>query len=234
MVLEDLYKRLSLGELSNLASSGGGSGAIKEDKQEQVVQHINDGLLVLHTKFLLKQKDANIKLEEHITRYFLNSNYAQSNTASTEPYKYILDSAEDPFTNDALKILDVAPRDSSFKLPINNPTDPFSVFTPQPTVLQVPNPITDLIITVEYQAKPPRLFYTDYDKLVDIPDTLVPALCSYVGYRIYGNMNTEVSSAKAGEYFSIFNSLCFEAEEKNTVNTSVVPNDSKFELRGWK
>lgn len=234
MVLEDLYKRLSYGELSNLSTSNSGSGSIKKDRLEQVVQHINDGLLILHTKFLLKQKEIGLNLYEHITHYYLNTRYAQTNINSPETYKYLLDTAEDPFTNTALRILDVVPRNENFSLPLNDPTEPYSLFTPQPTTLQVTNPIENMIVGVIYQARPSNLFYDQYEHKIDLPDSLVPALTAYVGYRVYTSMNTETSSAKASEYFSIFNGICNEAEEKNVVNTSISPTETRFELRGWK
>ena len=64
MILSDLFRRLSYGELSNLSMGNSGSGTIAPEKRNQVTHYINNALLVLTTDLPLVIKNVNIELFE--------------------------------------------------------------------------------------------------------------------------------------------------------------------------
>ena len=81
MNLPDLYKRLALGELSNLAMSEGGD--ILEAEREKIVLHANEALKQLYTKFQLREETLFLEQKGFLTNYYLSSKYAQSNYSSS-------------------------------------------------------------------------------------------------------------------------------------------------------
>ena len=98
MTLRELLKELSLGELSNLAVGIEGYGLIRDDKIPNVVSYINEALLRIYSKFILKKNILYLELNEHITEYKLDSKHAYSNPESID--KYIQDSYSFPFKDD--------------------------------------------------------------------------------------------------------------------------------------
>lgn len=233
MKVIDLIQNLSYGELSNLAIGVGGTGTIPEDKWPMVLLHANEGLLRLHTKFTLKEKDLLIELVEHITNYHLDSKFAESNWVPAEqPYPYIKDLIAEPFTNDVIRILSVY-NNWGQQLPLNDPTNVNSVFTPQAKIIQVPHPVNGMSLNVVYQASHPKLTVSDLEKEIDLPDTLVSALTAYIGFKVFGNMVTPEALQKSQELLSQYNAVCDEALMTDVVSVSFTNTPTFFEDRGW-
>lgn len=244
MKLTELFRRLSYGELSNLALSGEGSGTIISARQPQIIQYTNEALLRLFTRFNLRENDLIIEQFEHITRYPLHAKFAQSVAAgagsSAEPYPYIVDLlSESPFTGDVIKILEVFD-DNLRTLPLNDAGNVASLFTPQPDVLQVPHPRDGVPISVRYQARHPVLL-TEMpegeellDQEIDLPFHLEGALQLLIGSYVYGHMNGAENNAQSQVYRADADGICLEIENKDLLNQSSVDSHYKFQMRGFR
>lgn len=233
MLLEDLYRRLSYGELSNLALSNDGNGMIAEEAQPRIVIYANEALMRLHTKFVLKNNVVLITTMSHITTYPLRKRfaYSQRNT-STEPFYFIQDLDNDPFEEDVIKILDVYDMQGNH-IPLNDPELYNSVFTPQATTLQVPASYETAELSLMYQAKHAHLHWQEPHALIDIPDVLIEALTAYIAYKVFSHMNTMEASSKAQEHLSVFNGICGEVVDNDLVSTSILQTNNRFAKRGW-
>jgi hypothetical protein len=239
MKVSELFRRLSYGELSNLAISGEGSGHLQVDKHPQIIQYTNDGLLLLYSRFVLRKQHLVIEQLPHITSYRLKKRYAESNTESDAPFKYIKDSADDPFEDDVIKILEVHD-DCGNPFPLNDKNRPGSLFTPDPDTLQVPNPQggwdLGIPLGVIYQARHPKLLDQGDDLLeqeIDLPFFLEGALQAYVGYKVYCHMNGQENQLKSQEYLGSFESTCTDIELKDLVNQTFATSHTKLEQRGF-
>lgn len=232
MDLNKLYELLSVGELSNLALSGEGSGTIIENKRPTIIKYANDALLRLYTRFPLRTSDVLLEMQEHITQYRLETKYTESAGDPTEKYLYIKDLGNEPYIGDCLKILSVH-TDKGAKLPLNDPDNVFSVYTPQAHVLQVPAPITGRSLAVTYQASHPTLDVDDESIMVELPPVLVPALISYVAGKVYSGMNSQENIAKGQEQLAAFDTICEEILEGDIASSSVSNTNTKFDTRGF-
>jgi hypothetical protein len=228
------FEKLSYGPYSNLHMGGEGSGAIDEQRYSQVISYLNDGLIKLYTKFLLLEKDVLVEMNELTTNYHLIRRYARSNEESPTPAhrRYILDLPEEPFTEDVAKILSVY-NTYGIELPLNDREHSLSVFTPQPKLLQVPRPYAGLALAIHYQALHPKIVVENLEAEIFIPDVLDEALLAYVAYKTYSDMNTENSTVKAQEHFSLYNSICSEVLDRDLVSSAVSTTNSRFQKRGW-
>lgn len=231
MNIEDLFEKLSYGPYAALFPGAGGTGHIDEQARPQVLSHANDALLRLYTKFDLYQKDVLIEMDEITTNYHLKSKFSIHDAASTEPRRYILDLPEERFEDDVIRVLAVY-NSYGYAYHLNDDGNPYSVFTPQPNLLQVPRTIPRQILTVTYQAKHPKLM-GDLEQEVLVPDVLVEALLSYIAYKKYTNMATPESTAKAQEHLAMYNNLCDEAIQYDAVSTSSTTTNTRFEKRGF-
>ena len=237
MNVADLFTSLSYGELSNLAMSMDASGVIRAKDQPRILHAADEALLLLHSRFVLSTKNVWIESLEHITYYLFDPQYAESNSeTSTQEYLYIKDLNGDPFLGDVIKVLSVFD-DAEYQLPLNDAEHPLSLFTPQPRMLQIPNPVTGTLYDVVYQARHVPLagidLETETDTLIDLPDVLHSALRAYIAYKMYCGINTQEATAKAAEHLSNYEGVCQTATAYDLVNTSISTTNERFNRNGW-
>lgn len=230
MKLQDLYRNLSYGVLSNLTLANEGNGTIRERDLGKVTLALNESLLRIYSRFNLREKTILIMMQEGVVTYHLTKKYAL--TAGEVPEPYIFDLDEDPFDEDVIKILAVY-NSLGYQLPLNDNEGPWSLFTPQATVLQVPNPIEIMALSVMYQAKHPILYADKPDTPIMLPSVLEGALYSHVAYQIFDAIGTMESTARAQNHLMNYENICGELMATDSVQTSISTSNVRFEKRGW-
>lgn len=236
MILSELFRRLAVGELSNLALVGdlddNDIRTVREEQQPKIVTYINDGLLKLYGKFMLKESDLVLQTTAGLTQYPLRLAYAltRDDPADTRP-AFIQDSVAAPFLGDVIKILEVF---DGCQVPLNDPDDCRSLFTPQPDVLQVPTPIDGQLISVLYQARHPALTGDDLAVEIELPAVLETALQSWVAHKTFFHMNTQESQASAQLHLATYESICLEVVENGLVSSDPMLASNRFTKRGWR
>jgi hypothetical protein len=237
MKVSELFYILSVGELSNLAISNEGSGTIREKDTGKLITYINSGLDLLYKRFILSTDELILELYDWITSYNLRKEFAMS-SGSKQKYKYILDLPEHPYMENVVQVVEVWDA-LRHKLPLNDPGRHNSVYTPSPLVLQVPNPINGQYLSVVYQAKakPLKALGLSQDDLIaqeiPLPDFLISALTNHVAFKVYNHMNGQDHSAKAQDYFALFEADCTLIEEKDLVSQTQSNTTTKLEERGF-
>lgn len=234
MNLSECLTKLSYGEFSNLALGSNGNGDIAPDKIASTVMHINEALLRIHTRMVLKENYVYVEQRENVTMYNLTRKHAATNTDPINTAdRYLIDTESRPFTEDVIRILQVT---DSFgrNLPLNDKGKFWSVFTPKFNQLQVPNPLGAQVISVHYQAKhEPLNFDTNPNAEIEIPDTLEAALLSYVAYKVYSNMNTVESVSNATNHLGNYKSVLDEIAEMDAANMSYMDTGTLFDQKGF-
>jgi len=233
MKIVELFRRLSYGELSNLAIANP-DGTLVEEKHPQITQYVNEGLLRLYSRFILEEKVLLIEQYEHITSYHLKNRFAESAGADIA-YPYIKDMPDEPFLGDVIRILSVSDENGVAKI-LNDKDDSNSFFTPQPDILQIPNPIEGQPLSITYQAR----HWTLDDRIgkilkqeIDVPFFLESALQSYVAYKVYSDMNGVENIGKSQEKLAAYEQICIETEMKDLINQSFHTSHTKLEQRGF-
>ena len=234
MNIEELFRNLSYGELSNLALSCEGSGTIVESARPKIVMYANDALTRLHTRFPLRTKDVLIEMYAHITNYHLLPRFARSTSPQVEKYPYILDLPLEPFVDEVIQIESVFDT-YGCNLPLNDEGNCHSVFTPQAKVLQVPHPVAvaGAALNVVYRTKHDNLEHEKLNQPIFLPETLHSAFTAYIAYKVYSHMNTVEATNKAQEHLAFYESVCNEVTENDAVNSSISTTNQRFEERGW-
>lgn len=236
----ELLKRLSYGELSGLAVGGDGAGVIPEDTKPRIIAYANEALLRLHSRFMLRENLVMIKQVEHLTYYYLLKRFARSqidvDPTKNPPHSYILDSVEEPFQDDVIKILGVTDHHSR-PMVLNDTENGLSLFTPQPNLLQIPSPLHDDLLAITYQARHPQLEYEHPDfgcQLIDLPYTLEGALTAYIAYKVFSHMNGQENAAKANEHMQVYEGICAEVTQMDLVSQTQIASSCKFRVRGFR
>jgi hypothetical protein len=233
MLLEDLYQRLSYGELNNLSMGADGNGSVLESAQPRIVMYANEALVRLYTTFVLRTNSLILTPLEYVTHYHLKKRFAYSERAKgREDYYYIQDLDDEPFQEDVIKVLEVFDALGTM-VPLNDSEQSHSIFTPQAQMLQIPHVWDGQVLSLLYQASHPRLNQADPHSIIDLPEVLHGALTSYIAHMVYSHMNTVESTAKSQEHLAKFTSICTDVIEKDLVATSILQSNSLFRKRGW-
>ena len=234
MKLSQLFSYLTYGELANLKVGGKDWGGIYPKYSDEVVSYITQGLTALHTRFALKHEEVIIQQFDHITDYYLRTQYAQQSTESTETYKYIMDSAAKPFTGDVLRIEELYDEEGE-EVPLNDEVHDCSMFTPKYDLIQMVQPDSANAYSVIYKAD-----HTPIDLKanlptaveVEVPDSIIRPLVLYVSslaHTAVGSpegMNT--GFAKMQEY----EALCIQMELQGAIHKEKFTND-RIRREGW-
>lgn len=232
MKLSELFRRLSQGQLMNLAISNDGDGTIIESKHPQIIQYTNEALLRLFSRFTLKENQVIIELTENRTSYPLKKQYAQS---TGNPKYFISDVPGQVFEDDVIQILEVND-EAGYVYPMNDKEKRDSLFTPMPDILQVPFPKAGEALGVLYRARHSLLVPegTGYiNQEIELPFTLEGALQNYIGHLVYSHMNGQENIVKSQEYLGAYEADCLEIEQRDLVNQSYHTSHTKLEQRGF-
>lgn len=233
MYLDNLFRHLTYGELSQLSIGGAKLGGIQEEDYPQIISYLNFGLLEIYKKFPLKVKTLKIQLYEAITEYSLTGEYAL-NSGSQQAVKFIIDTASDPFLDDVLNIFDIKDKDDK-PVPINLYDLDESVFIISPTVLQIPEPDITQIYTIFYNAYPVEVDETTTDLTsvtVNLPDAFLEAICSYIAHRAYlGLPNPEPNNS-----VSAYKRFLLACQEIKRLGLILPPNfiNKKLDTNGYE
>lgn len=238
MTLLDLMKDLTYGELAQFNIGNLITGEFESEpdptRYEQLISAINLGLKEIYKRFFLSSKEIYIQQYAQISTYVLSSKYAQTNVASLEPIKYIMDTPEKPFLDDVLKIEEVYDEEGNI-LPMNDITEDLSVFTPNYRSIQIPYPDDANTMAVQYRASHPRIVYTKgmdpADVEIELPNSLHEALLYYVASRFATSISGD-QGAEGSDYFQKFNASCDKVDELG-LEVQAEPGDWRFDQAGW-
>lgn len=238
MTLLELLKDLTYGELSQLKIGNLLPGEDQSEpdptRYEQIMSHINMGLKEIYKRFFLLSREVYIQQYEQISVYTLSSKYAQTNTASLEPIKYIMDTVDAPFLDDTLKIEEVYDEDGN-RLPLNDITEVTSIYTPSYRSIQIPEPNNENTLSVQYRACHPRVIYTpDMDPAdieIVLPNSLHEALLYYVASRGFSALGGD-QGQEGGDYYKKFENSCRMVDELG-LEIQAEPGIWRFDDAGW-
>ena len=231
MKLSEFFELLEYGELANLSLSGGidDEKGIREEDYPTLVSHINLGLSDLHTKFNLKEREVVLQEYSSITHYELDSKYAVTNTSSTEPVKYILDSETSVFNDDVLRI-NSAFNEIGEELPINDEYQPNSIFLNGYRTIQIPYPVDTNTIFIMYRANHAKLDVQtpDLNAEIELPAYCIEALLSYVASRVHSQRTSQEAQGAAVNLMAKYTLICDQIELRNMLHNS--PDNTNFKL----
>jgi len=237
LTLQELFDDLASGALGNLNMVDPKTQEINSNQYSKLVSYVNLALLALHKRFLLKTGEVVIQLHPNMVKYPLRKKYARSNSESTEPIKFIIDSEHEPFKEDIIKIEQVF-SELNEELPINDSNQCYPVFTPEPDVISaLPTSGCPMSLHIVYRAKHPKIVVNPLSNLADInihiPDFILDALYSRIAaytYKAISGDETEGSAARSYLYQ-------YELECKRIEIDNVTADDNNqfniFGEKGW-
>lgn len=197
MKVQDLFERLSFGELSSLSIGMEGAGGIEPSKQDSVIAKINNALTGVYSRFIHQRDFLTVAAEAGKRRYQI---------APPEGVVKILSVVrlDDPETTriDERLTMGINSRNSSDGIQILN-HDTFFLSAPKEGDRY----------EVEYQANHPRLTSPE-DDIVVMP-ALEEALQARVAAAIFSGMGGEGHRARSQELMVLYEQRCAEAQAED-------------------
>lgn len=238
ITLHDLLTDMTYGEFAQLNM---GNFLPNEHESEpdpksyaQLSSHINLGLKALYSEFYLSAAELYLQQYEQIGTYTLSYDYAVSNTASTQPIKYIVDTAENPFQDNILKI-EEAYDELGNLLFLNDATEDLSLFTPTYRSVQIPWPNSFNQVAIQYRATHPIIDFTALSDPtaieVEVPHPLHEALMMYIASRVYQSLNNE-GGQEGNDYFQKYYSKVADVRRQG-LYVQPEPGNWRFAANGW-
>ncbi len=220
---------LANGQLVNLSMSD--TGHIRLADQPRVINCMNMALLRLFTLLKLRENETTIICHTHITDYKLDSKYSIMHGDPAIPYRYIFDPFH-KFSNDVIKVISVFD-DEGRDRPLNNYRNPFAVFTPNPTTIQIPVVVQDEPITVRYQATHPKLVNGNSIISLGATNLDLPFSC-LVSYFIFMGIGSPEAIQQAGLYAQEATKLIEEMKLQGHYIDDGYDESRDFYYKGWR
>lgn len=238
MKLSELFDLLSHGEFRRFAIGGSEESGIQPKDYPKVLTHINLGLTEIYKRFPMKTKQVTIQQFPQISNYILHERYAESNTESTEPVKYIMDSIFKPFSDsDEVLAIDSVYKEDGSAYVLNDGADKYSIFTPTFNTVSVPYADSNNAMTVVYRAGHPSLKLLDSDvnclaQDVEISGTHLEALLQYINGRMLSTQGTPEAMNEGILASQRFQASCSLIGD-NGLYTAERTTNEKLENNGW-
>lgn len=226
MKLKEIFDQLTYGELSQLSIGGSELGAIQAKDYDRILAHINLAMTALHKRFNLKESNVLLELQPGRTLYPIKTAFAVT-AKSKETIRFLKDSVDMPFKDNVHKIERVY-TDKGVELSINDQEDPYSLSTPQVTMLRVPaslvtNPVDfpENLITknldIYYRANSLPIVTDDgdldpEDVEVDLPYAYLEPLLLYVASRIHTPTGMTNEFNMGNNYYAKYEAACQDLE----------------------
>ena len=225
MLLSFIIDAVKYGELQNVYT---------EEKLPQLISFINLGLIQIYSKLPIIEKQVTIQEYPQISLYKLSSMYARHNHLSKVKHKYILDTPDNPFTDDVLFITGICD-ENGFAIPLNDEHHRRSVFISSYDTIQIPNANENEAVFVIYRAKP-RCINPETKNLnqeIELPDYLLEALTSFIGFKAHQAIGSQESLAASQAFYQRFTELINQAITDNIAGDGVLPTNIKPRMRGY-
>lgn len=233
MTLTELYRRLSLGPLSNLAVGNEGSGTLTDKGKSQALLHLNTALRNLSGRFTLSSGAVLVRGMEGVADYALrveNSYTVQSEETPAGTSYYIMDTESAPFDGRVVSILSVWVDNQ--ELPLNELDNPYSVHAAGDT-FTIPYRWYDQTFSVMYQRYLDEIPAGNDTLVVPIPVPLETALVDFIASEFYSGMNSQENIARGQLHRNKYESECLLVEEKNLLGDTFIASLLKFDRRGF-
>jgi hypothetical protein len=201
MQVSDIISGLKFGELRHFNFGESAQEGVFPIHFPMLINLINQGVKDIYSKVKLSHRELYLQPIVNKTTYRLHPKYAVTNTVSTE-VKYIIDSPDDPFKGNLLRIL-AAFTECGKEIPLNDHNDCESLHLVGLDIIQVPDPQADNAITIIYQSGVDKLEESDdITQEVDLPSVYEQALMLFIVAKAHLSRAHLDSEVKHSDYMS--------------------------------
>lgn len=179
MLVADIINGLKYGEFRYFNFGETEQEGLAEVHYPMIINLINQGMIEIYSKVPLMYREVLIQPVTQMNIYRLHPKHASTSVNSTAT-KFIIDTFEDPFKGNIIKI-EAVYNEFGIELPMNDKSNIDSVFTPSIDTLQVPKPDERVALGIIYRSMPDQLEETlDISQELELPLVYKQALMMFV------------------------------------------------------
>ena len=240
MRLQEIFESLAMGEFSQLSIGGQEQGVVNASNYPNVLNHVNLALTTIFTRFTLLEGRVVLALQDMRENYALTSEFAVNGRSASDGVRYLLDTEDDPFKDDILKVERVL-TEKGIELALNDKSNPQSVTTPSALKLRVPHTTKQCFktdtLTLVYRANHPKIkfregYFEPARIEVQLPESHLMALLYFVASRV-NNPIGMTNEFNAGNNYAVkFEQECQRLESEGLEVDQGSGND-RLERGGW-
>lgn len=223
MYLAHVLNSLKYGEFSKLSIGGQDQGVINQANYSELATHINNGLIALFTRFLLKESVQELALISGVYTYSI----AKPNFIKVQRIY----------------------GDTDHEFVLNNLGDRYSILNETVSVINVPRAVVDKpdslpkdlltdTLRIVYRAKPTPLdtdsagFFDAEDLELELPDSYLDALLYYVASRVSNGFEGNHVFHAGNNYAAKYEAACKQLEMSN-VQVDRAGSEDRLTRNGW-
>lgn len=208
------------------------NGVLNEKEYVRFNSLLNMALRTVFNRFDWKIKEMIVQSNDWQSIYKLTSDHAMSNLNSTAE-KYIIDTLDDPFTDDILQIREVFNEDGS-PIYLNDDEQFSSAYTVDYRTIQFTHPCSSNAFSLLYKAAFPKVEVDGMmDVTLDMAQVLEAPLQAYIGALYYNALSGQSSSATAQRLENKYEMLCQDIALNNRLGLDIDSTNIKGYLRGY-
>ncbi len=182
----------------------------------KVLSLLNLALMDVYARFAILQEEQLINVVAGKTRYRLQDNSQKI----LQVYLYD-DGDKHGNINDNWK-----------EVPINDINCDYSIFTPQPYVVHIPNPVEGRKYSIVQLVTPPYITASNIGTTdFTVPPQLLEPIVNYVAYRAYKSMNGD-EATEIGSHYRAYENSCKNVLKRGLLNSTIITN-LKLTHRGF-
>lgn len=237
MKITEIFQQLESGELAQQQSLYHIETGVKPEHYKDFINHINLGLTKLYTRFDIRTKDCFVQMMNGIAEYDLTWPHAKTNTSTVDAaaIKYVIDSPYKPFGDDVLRITKVF-TEIGEELPLNDLTEPKSVFTTGQRTLQIPWKVDGDVVNVMYRAQHDKIKIANYDSINEIevylPDVYLEPLLNFIAARYFMSIGGKSGTPTGQMFMQKYRESCQELELYGVPNQDHSESND-YDQGGW-
>lgn len=247
MKLQEVFDQLSVGELCQISIGGQEPGVLNGENYAKIIPHVNLGLAAIYKRFYLKEGRLKIGLQDGQVVYPISLSVAVSNTRSTAPVKWLLDSISAPFKEDILKIERVLGSLGN-EFPLNDIGNEYSLTTPNSQTLRVPEGLVTAgmefpddwktsTLEVIYRANHNKIVvplgYFDPARVeIELPYTHLEPLLWFIASRVNNPIGMGQEFNAGNQYYQKYELACQQLEVSN-FQIDLGSSNTRLRDNGW-
>ena len=235
MLVKDIFEQLSYGEFRKYGIGNDDGSGIQPADYPRIMPFVKLGLTALHKKFLLRSETVMVQQYGVISKYRLDNKHRQSDTASLEKYKYIIDTVYEQFEESALLRIEEVKAENGDSYPLNDNGAAYSLFTPEYNVVEIPYPRDENAMCVVYRADHAPLASTGEgvpNQTVLLSQAYLDLLLTHIAGRYLMSAGSQEKEATGSNLLNRFEAGVMDLKA-NGLNQAEVNTNMKLELRGF-
>lgn len=224
--MQEVIDLLTDCELGNLVYVDADTKKINQDTLPKLIRSINNGVLDLHKRFMLKEGSITIDLDPAIHRYYLRAMYQLDNGKPKAGLVQYIRAGDDKLSPQAILKVERVLDHNGVELEINEIGSHYGVMTPAVDILQVPDKVLVeckvpyLELKFRMAPKKPVVCLDDMEEWccldVDIPYTHLQALIWYVASRSHTSIGfAENTTNESNNYSNKYEMECANLDSQN-------------------